>query len=62
MDFAEFKKKMSSSLLSWIFFKFLAFIRPVLIVCYLQIRQTKTRWIIQVLISHFLRYSKSRDL
>jgi len=31
------KKKMSSSLLTWIFFKFLAFFRCVLVVSYLQI-------------------------
>jgi len=35
------KKKMSSSLLTWIFFKFLAFFRCVLVVSYLQIQQKK---------------------
>ena len=37
---------LSSSLLRWFFFKFLAFLRVVLVVPYLQIWQTMTRWII----------------
>jgi len=44
---------MSSSLLNWIFFKFLAFFRHVSVVSYLQIQQTKNRWIIAILLNHF---------
>jgi len=47
--------KMSSSLLTSIFFKFLAFFQRVLVVSYLQIglQQTKNRWVIEILINHF---------
>ena len=41
VHFAKLFFKMSPSLLSWIFFKFLAFLRPLLVVSYLQIQQTK---------------------
>jgi len=49
---------MSSSLLTWIFFKFLAFFRCVLVVSYLQIQQKKYIWIIGILINHFFAIFK----
>jgi len=45
-------------LLTWIFFKFLAFFRHVLVVSYLQIKQTKNLWIIEILINHFFAIFK----
>jgi len=45
---------MLSSYLGSIFFKFLAFFRPVLVVSYLQIQQTKICRIIEILLYHFL--------
>ena len=47
-----------SLLLTWIFFKFLACFRRVLIVSYLQIQQTKNCWIIEILINHFFAIFK----
>jgi len=44
---------MRSSLLSWFFFKFLAFFWPVFIVSYLQIQQAKNRWTINISLNHF---------
>ena len=52
--------KMSSSLLSWILLKFLAFFRPVLVVFNLQIQQKKS--LNYKNFTKFLQYSKSRDL
>jgi len=43
VHFAENFQKMSSSLVCFIFFKFLSFFRPVLVVSCLQIQQTKNR-------------------
>jgi len=41
-----------------IFFKFLAFFRHVLVVSYLQMQQTKNRWIIGILLNHFFAIFK----
>jgi len=60
--FCRFFWKTSLSLLSRIFFKFLAFFRRVLVVSYRKIQYTKNRWIIEILINHFFQYSKFRDL
>jgi len=50
--------KTSLSLLSRIFFQFLAFFRRVLVVSYLKVQQTKNRWIIKILINHFFAIFK----
>jgi len=57
VHFAEIFFKMSL-LLCWIFFKFLSFFRPVLVVSYLQIQQTKIRWIIKILLYQFFAIFK----
>jgi len=54
----KFIFKMSSSLLTCNFFKFLACFRRVLVVSYMQIRQTKNRWIMEILINHFFAIFK----
>ena len=41
-----------------IFFKFLAFFRPVFVVSYLQKQQTKNRWNIEILLNHFFAIFK----
>ena len=60
--FILFFLKLWSSLLSWFFFKFLAFFWPLFDASCLHIQQIKSRWNIEVLINHFLQYSKYRDL
>ena len=57
VHFAEIKKNIviTSDL---IFFRFLAFFRRVLVVSYLQIQQTKNRWIIEISINHFFAIFK----
>ena len=62
VHFAEIFKTMSSSPLTWIFFKFLAFFRRVLVVFYLQIQQTKIFELQKFWYAISLQYSKSRDL
>jgi len=59
LHFAEFKKM--SSLLSWIFFKFLAFFQTVLVVSYLQIQQTKIVELYKFYYTISLQWSKYRD-
>jgi len=49
---------MSSSLLTCIFFKYLAFFQCLLIVSYLQIQQTKNPCIREILINHFFAILK----
>jgi len=41
-----------------LFFKFLAFFPHVLVVSYLQIKQTKSRWIVEILINYFFAIFK----
>jgi len=50
---------MSSSLLTSFFFKFLAFFPTCFVVSYLQIKQTKKRWVIEILITHFFAVFKA---
>jgi len=57
--FCPIWKKMSSLLLSWFFFKFLAFFRPVLVVSYLQMQQTKVVKIYKFYYTISLQYSKT---
>ena len=53
-----FFTKMSSSLMTWIFFKSLAFFRRDLVVSYLQIQQTKNGWIIEISKNYFFAIFK----
>jgi len=54
----KFFEKISSWLLTLFFFKFLAFFWCGLVVSYLQIEQTKKRWITEILINHFFAIFK----
>jgi len=54
----ETSKFVYFALLTWNFFKFMAFFRRVLFVSYLQIQKTKNRWITQILINHFFAIFK----
>ena len=51
-------KKMSSSLLTWMFFTFLVLSRHVLVVSYLQIQQTKNHWKKPILTNQFFAIFK----